>query len=78
MHFESISVKKMKKKYVPTLPKIFRPVTQNTLIIFLFGLRCLMLELKIGRLHCFVSTIMMNVWENLNPHMYIDSRIFLN
>ena len=29
--------KNNKKKCVPTLPKIFRPVTQNTLI-FLFGL----------------------------------------
>ena len=24
----------------------------------------------------FVSIIIMNVWENLNPHMYIDSRFF--
>ena len=50
MHFESklpfkvhkiiffFQQKKMIKKYVSTLPKIFRPVTQKTLI-FLFGLR---------------------------------------
>ena len=28
----------IKKICVPTLPKIFRPVTQNTLFLFLFGL----------------------------------------
>ena len=28
--------KKKKKIYVPTLPKIFRPVTRNTLIFFIW------------------------------------------
>ena len=35
--------KDFKKVYVPTLPKIFRPLTQNTLI-FLFGLSWLSTE----------------------------------
>ena len=29
---------------MPTLPKIFRPVTWNTLIFFLFGLSIIFLE----------------------------------
>ena len=63
MHFEKpfkmhklyfFPEKKIIKKnyYVPTLPKIFRPVTRNT-HIFLFGL---IIILSLGLNMCFVNT----------------------
>ena len=44
-----ISLKKTKKKQVcvPTLPKIFRPVAQNTLIFFYLALVIILLLLQV-------------------------------
>ena len=38
LYFSRKKQDNLKNNCVPTLPKIFRPVTQNTLIFFLFGL----------------------------------------